>query len=314
MRPRLGVSILAVDAATWPDWCRRVEAAGLDELSMADHLTPGLLSPLPALAAAAAVTERVRLSTMVLNNELRHPAVLANEAAVVSELSAGRFTLGLGAGHAEAEHAAIGLPVPPPAQRIERLETTVVALRQLLDGETVTTTGPHPHLMEHRIAPVPSHRVPILVGGGARGVQAVAARHADVLGLTGFSARGGVAATTTLTHFSAEKLADRLDWVRTLPRDRSEPLRLQALVQVVTVTDDRRAAGHALLEKWGTTDLTLDEALESPFLLLGTVGEIAEQLHLRTEQYGIETWTVFAGRPVDPPLDDLARIAAAVDR
>jgi probable F420-dependent oxidoreductase len=278
---------------------------------MADHLVPGVLSPLPALAAASAVTERVGLSTMVLNNELRHPAVLANEAAVVSELSEGRFTLGIGAGHAEAEHVAIGLPLPPPAERIERLETTVVALRRLLDGGTVTTSGSFPQLTEHRVAPEPSHPVPILVGGGARGVQAAAARHADVLGLTGFSARG-VAATPTLTHFSAEKLSDRLEWVRTLPRDRTEPLGLQALVQVVTVTDDRRAAAEALLDEWETTDLTVDEALSSPFLLLGTVGEIADQLHQRTERYGIETWTVFSGRPVDPSLDDLARIAAAL--
>jgi len=255
----------------------------------------------------------VQLSTMVLNNELRHPAVLANEAVVVSELSAGRFTLGIGAGHAEAEHAAIGLPLPSPAERIERLESTVVALRRLLDGDTVTATESYPQLTEHCVAPEPTHRVPILVGGGARGVQAAAARHADVLGLTGFSARG-VAATPTLTHFTAEQLAARLDWVGTLPRDRPEPLRLQALVQVVTVTDDRRAAAQALLDEWGTTDLTLDEALDSPFLLLGTVGEIADQLHQRTERYGIETWTVFSGRPIDPSFDDLARIAAALDR
>jgi hypothetical protein len=135
-----------------------------------------------------------------------------------------------------------------------------------------------------------------------------------VLGLTGFSARGGVAATTTLTHFSAEKLTDRLDWVRTLERDRSEPLQLQALVQLVAVTKDRRTACQALLAEWGTADLRLDEALESPFLLLGTVDEIAEQLSERTERFGIETWTVFAGRPVDASLDDLAAIAAALDR
>ena len=111
VRPRLGVSSLVADAPTWPDWCRQLEAAGVDEISVADHLLPGVLPPMPALAAAAAVTERVALSTMVVNNELRHPAVLANEVATLCELSGGRFTLGIGAGHTEAEHDAIGQPL-----------------------------------------------------------------------------------------------------------------------------------------------------------------------------------------------------------
>jgi len=143
VRPKIGVSSLAADAASWTDWCGALEAAGIDEISVADHLKPGVLPPLTALSAAAAVTERVTLSTMVLNNGLRHPAVLANGVASVSELSGGRLTLGIGAGHAEDEHDAIGQPLPPPAERIARLEEAVVALRLLLAGETVTTAG-HP--------------------------------------------------------------------------------------------------------------------------------------------------------------------------
>src|SRR5688500_18098852 len=199
MRPRLGVSTLGADAEAWPDRCRRLEAAGIDEISVADHLAPGVLPPMTALAAAAAVTERVALSTLVLNNELRHPAVLANEAAAIGELSGGRFTLGIGAGHAEDEHAAIGQPLPPPAERIGRLEEAVTALRRLLDGDTVTTEGPNLHLTELRAAPAPTHRVPLLVGGGSTRVLRIAARHADVMGLTGFSHVDGV---SKLTHFS----------------------------------------------------------------------------------------------------------------
>ncbi len=312
MRPKIGVSSLAADAASWPDWCRALEAAGIDEISAADHLKPGVLPPLTALSAAAAVTERVTLSTMVLDNGLRHPAVLANEVASISELSAGRFTLGIGAGHAEDEHAAIGQPLPPPAERIARLEESVVALRLLLDGKTVTTTGPTLHLTEVVASPIPSHRVPLLVGGGARGVQRVAARHADILGLTGFSQVG---AAPKLTHYSADALEERLVSVRGLPRDRDEPLRFQALVQLLRVTDDRHAAGEALLAQMGDAmPLTLDEVLTTPFLLLGTVEEIAAQLHERTDRFGIETWTVFVGRPIDPDLEVLGSVAEALRR
>jgi probable F420-dependent oxidoreductase len=312
MRPRLGVSNLVADAASWPDRCRQLESAGIDEISVADHLLPGVLPPLTALAAAATVTERVALSTMVLNNELRHPVVLANEAASISELSAGRFTLGIGAGHAEDEHAAIGRPLPPPAERIARLEESVVALRLLLDGETVTTSGPSLHLTEVVASPIPSHRVPLLVGGGARGVQRVAARHADILGLTGFSRVGD---TTKLTHYSAEALRERLAFVRGLPRDRDEPLRLQALVQLLRVTNDRHAVAEELLAQLGAAlPLTLDETLATPFLLIGTVKEIAEQLHERTDRFGIETWTVFVGRPIDPDVRVLGSVVEALGR
>jgi probable F420-dependent oxidoreductase len=312
MRPRLGVSSLVADATTWPERCRRLEGAGVDEISVADHLKPGVLPPLTALAAAAAVTDRVALSTLVVNNELRHPAVLANEVATVSALSGGRFTLGIGAGHAEDEHDAIGQPLPPPLDRIARLEESVVALRRLLGGETVTTAGPHLRLTSAVVSPTPSHAVPMLIGGGSRGVLRVAARHADIVGLTGFSHVDG---TSRLTHFTDASLRERLTFVRGLPRDRDEPLRFQALVQLLRVTDDRRAAAEALVAEWGDgLPLTVDEVLASPFLLLGSVEAIADQVRERSERLGIETWTVFTGRPVDPDLDDLAAMAEALRR
>jgi len=310
MQPRLGVSSLVADAGTWPEWCRRLEAAGVDELSVADHLKPGMLPPMTALAATAVVTERVGLSTMVLNNELRHPAVLANEVASLSELSGGRFTLGIGAGHAEDEHDAIGQPLPPPAERVGRLEEAVVALRSLLAGETVTTSGPSLHLTEVAASPVPSHPVPLLIGGGSRAVLRVATKHADIVGLTGFSHVEGV---SKLTHFSADGVAERLAFIRDLPRERAEPLRFQALVQLLRVTNDRRATAEAVLSDWASElPLSLDEVLDTPFLLLGTPAEIADQLHERTERFGIETWTVFAGRPIDPGIDDLTAVVDAL--
>lgn len=304
------MSSLVAKPGSWTDWCRRLEAAGVDEISVADHLKPRVLPPLTALAAAAAVTDRVSLCTMVVNNELRHPAVLANEAALVSELSGGRFVLGIGAGHAEDEHDAIGQPLPAPAERIARLEESVVALRALLAGDTVTTDGPHLRLTGATASPRPSHPVPLLVGGGSRGVLRVAARHADAVGLTGFSHVDGA---SKLTHFTAAALTERLDFIKGLERRRPEPLRFQALVQLLRLTTDRPAAAEELLAEWGS-DLTVDEALATPFLLLGTVDEIAEQLHERSARFGIDTWTMFAGRRIDATVDDLAQVVAALDR
>jgi probable F420-dependent oxidoreductase len=307
MSLRIGVSTIGAAARDWPDRCRRIESLGFDEISVADHLVDGCLPPMAALAAAATVTERVSISTMVLNNELRHPAVLANEAAMVAELAHGRLRLGIGAGYAREEHDAIGTSLPPPATRVERLAESVAIVRRLLAGETVSTDGPHFRLEGHRVAPVPSHPVPLLVGGGSRSVLRVAAEHADIVGFTGFS---HVAGRTKLTHFSAAGLADRTAFVRRVAGDRWPDLALQALVQVVTFTDDRESAAARIVAE--IDGLGVEDALESPFLLLGTADEIADQLRERADRYGISTWTTFSGRHVDPPLEAVAEVVAAL--
>jgi probable F420-dependent oxidoreductase len=313
MRPRLGVNLLASDPSGWLDDCRRIEALGFDEISVADHLVDGSKSPLVALAAAAAVTERVTLSTMVLNNGLRHPAELASEAALLQSIADGRFTLGMGSGYAAGEHDAIGLPLPPVAERLDRLEEAVAALRDLLRGEAVTTRGRHYRLSDHRVWPVPTTPVPILVGGGSHRLLEIAARHADVVGFTGFSVRRS---GPSLTHFSAAGLDQRWEHVRAMAGDRASHLRGQALVQQVTISDDREAAAASLVEQWAGEGAatSVDEVLDCPFLLLGTPSEIAAQLHDGTARWGIETWTTFSGRPDDPPLDAAAEIAAELAR
>jgi alkanesulfonate monooxygenase SsuD/methylene tetrahydromethanopterin reductase-like flavin-dependent oxidoreductase (luciferase family) len=114
---------------------RRVEALGYDLLSVPDHLSDGLAAPLPVLVAAAAATERLQLATNVLNNDLRHPVVLAREAATVDLLTDGRFQLGLGAGSIEAEYRQAGLDFASGSTRVERLGEAVAIIRRLLGGE-----------------------------------------------------------------------------------------------------------------------------------------------------------------------------------
>ena len=105
MKPfRFGVGLRqARSRAEVVEKARRVEALGYDLLGVPDHLTDGLAAPLPVLVAAAGATQRLQLATNVLNNDLRHPVVLAREAATVDLLTDGRFQLGLGAGTNEAE-------------------------------------------------------------------------------------------------------------------------------------------------------------------------------------------------------------------
>src|SRR4029077_2434186 len=119
----VGESVLPGRA--WLDHARRIEDAGIDVLLIRDHFAAGAfgqqLAPFSALAAAAAVTTRLRVGTVVLSNDFRHPAIVAHEAASLHQLSGGRFELGLGAGWYQPEYQAAGIPFDPAGPRIGRV-------------------------------------------------------------------------------------------------------------------------------------------------------------------------------------------------
>jgi alkanesulfonate monooxygenase SsuD/methylene tetrahydromethanopterin reductase-like flavin-dependent oxidoreductase (luciferase family) len=107
-------------------------------------------APFPSLVAAAQVTTRPRLGTLVLNAGFYKPALLARDVASTDQLVNGRLEVGLGAGYAQKEYEAAELPFPSAGQRIDYLEHTVVELRRLLaddDHRPSGTQHPTPPLM-----------------------------------------------------------------------------------------------------------------------------------------------------------------------
>jgi probable F420-dependent oxidoreductase len=163
---------------------RRAEALGFDVVLVSDHVGPGL-SPLVALGAMAQATERIRLGTLVLNNDMRNPVQLAWEAVTLDRSSEGRFELGLGAGHTPQEYAATGVRFDDPRHRKARLMESVEVIRRLLDGEIVTYHGEHVHVDEAQIDASAQQHLPILVGGNGAALLGHAGAHADIVGLQG---------------------------------------------------------------------------------------------------------------------------------
>ena len=288
MRPfRFGVNVrTAASQAEWADKARKVEALGYAVLLVPDHLAE-LLAPLPALAAAAAATTRLRVGTAVLNNDFRHPALLAREAATLDVLSDGRLELGLGAGHMQSEYEQAGLAFDPGATRVERLGEAVVILKRLLEGESVTFAGRHYRVTGHSIHPRPVQRPrpPVFIGGNAPRLLTLAAREADIVGLTGIAFRHG-GKEPDVSDFRAAVVDERVRLVRETAADRFDRLELTALVQRVVVTDDRRKAAEELATgRWAR--LTPDEILASPFALVGTADQMVDDLRARRERWGI---------------------------
>src|SRR3984957_18113221 len=136
----------ATDVAAWTEKVRRAEDNGFYSVSIPDHLTPTLpqLAPLVALGAAAMVTSRVRLAVTVLDNDFRHPVMLAKEIATLDLLSEGRVDMGLGAGWLPEGYTRTGVAAgAPPGQRVGRLFESIDLLRQLFGGKPVTFKGEH---------------------------------------------------------------------------------------------------------------------------------------------------------------------------
>jgi probable F420-dependent oxidoreductase len=287
MKPfRFGVNArTAGTAAEWAERARKFEDLGYTTLCLPDHLTT-LLAPLPALAVAAAVTQRLRVGTMVLNNDFRHPVVLAREAATLDLLSGGRLELGLGAGHMKSEYDEAGLPFDRGGVRVERLAEAVVILKRLFSGEPVTFHGRYYRVNGHAIYPKPTQqpRPPILIGGNGPRLLTLAATEADIVGFSGITfARGGVA--PDFSGFRASDVDTRLRLVRETAGARFDRLELNALLQRVIVTDDRRVAAEELAQRW--TAVTADDVLASPFVLLGSVDEMVAELQARRLRWGI---------------------------
>ena len=286
---------------------RRAEALGFDAFLTGDH--PGSYpSPFPTLAAAALATAggRLRLGTYVANAGLRDPIQLAVDVATLDRLSGGRAVLGLGAGHTPQEWAALGRPFPPARDRLARLAETVAVVPRLLAGETVTFRGHHLHLDDATLdepRPVQA-RVPLVIGGGGRGVLRLAGRHADVVGLTGLG--------RTLAdghHHEAAWAPRQLDAAVELVRwaadgaDHRHPPVLEALVQHVELTDDRERAAKRLARH--IAGLTKADALATPFALIGTPAEIVDHVRAVKRRWGITRYVV---RP--PALDAVEAILA----
>ncbi|HLY30663.1 MAG TPA: TIGR03560 family F420-dependent LLM class oxidoreductase [Ktedonobacterales bacterium] len=143
------------------------------------------------LAAFAARTTRLRLGLTVSSNTFRHPAVLANMAATVDIISAGRLDFGIGAGIHEIEHTAYGIPLYAPGERIRRLGEACELIRRMWTEDAPGFEGAYYQIKDAYCEPKPVQQPypPFVIGGvGEKLLLRVVAQYADIWNFTG----GGV--------------------------------------------------------------------------------------------------------------------------
>ena len=277
-------------------YCRDVESRGYHTLFTADHL--GSPAPFPPLVLAAEVTERLRVGTMVLNVPFWNAHLLAREVATADVLTNGRFELGVGAGHMKWEFDQAGLAWRPLPERVAEVAATLDELERVFGGDGYPERRARDDLPgSGPLKPVQRTGLngtgpPVIVGGTGDRTLALAARRADIVGIGGLMQAPGQPPGTFLLQ-NAAQADERVAYVRAQAGDRADDLELHVLVQMVVVTPDRRAEAAKLAAE-DDLGLTAHEVLETPFLLLGTVPEIAEQLRERRERFGFSYLTVHA--------------------
>jgi probable F420-dependent oxidoreductase len=285
---RFSTNVFGVSSrAALQERCRRLESAGFHTLFAADHL--GAPAPFPVLVAAADATERLRVGTLVLNAPFWNPALLAREIVTTDVLTDGRLDVGLGAGHMKWEFDAAGIPWTGFQARADRLEETITELRRFLTTDLAALPG--------GTAPQPVQRSgfggsgpPLIVGGTGDRILTIAARHADVVGIAGaYQVPGEPPGTFRLG--TAAEADERVRFAREQAGERADEVEWNVLVQMVVPTTDRRGAAEDLVARFRGT-LTADEALETPYLLIGTPEQMAEQLRENRERYGFTSITV----------------------
>ncbi len=305
-RFRFGVQLsFAGTGEEWAAKARRVEDLGYSTLCVPDHFDDQL-APIPALTAAAAATSTLRVGTLVLGVDYRHPLLVAKEAATLDLLSGGRFELGMGAGWLGRDYEESGLPCDPPGVRIERLEEALAVVKGLLAGGAFSFRGRHYTITGHPGTPPPVQRPrpPILVGGGGRRVLSLAGREADIVSVN-FDLRSGSLGPHLGATATAEVTAERVRWVREAAGDRFGDVELSHTVYLTLVTEDREAVAAGLGSGFG---LDAEQVLSMPNFAIGTVAQIADELERRRDELGF-SYVVVGGECHEAMAPVVARLA-----
>jgi probable F420-dependent oxidoreductase len=291
---------------------RRTEEMGYATFLIRDHfIEPPFghqLAPFATLATVAAVTERLRIGTLVIANDYRPPVLLAKEAATLDLLSDGRFELGLGTGFLRAEYDQAGLPFDPPGVRVDRFAESLTVLKGLFAAVPFTFAGEQYALTDFDAFPTPVQRPhpPILIGAGGKRMLSLAAREADIIGILTTSTANGVLSRGPEPRMAAA-VAQQIAWIKDAAGERFDAIELSA-VPTIVIAANRQQAAAACIRSRGWSGVTAEDVLAMPAIFIGSVKEIVAEMRARREQYGFSYYVISDGmmEAVAPIVERLA--------
>jgi probable F420-dependent oxidoreductase len=288
---------------------------GVDVLVYPDHVVLPF-GFVPLLATAAAATTRLRVAPFVANNDMRHPALLAQDLASLDVLSGGRVEVAIGAGWNRPEYEALGVGFEPIGVRADRLTEAVAVLKGSFGDGPFSFAGEHYTITNHDGQPKPVQRPhpPLFIGGGGRRLLTLAAREADIVGLAPRTMPGGPGRDVVRGDPRSMTVAateEKIAWVREAAGDRFDGLELNtypSATEPILTDHPRKAAADLLDELRARTgvEVPVDEFLESPHVFIGSVGGLVAKLREQRERLGISSIMVGGLDTLAPVVERLA--------
>jgi probable F420-dependent oxidoreductase len=271
----------------WRERARTLEDLGYSTLYVPDHLDDQW-GPLVALTVAAEATQHLNVGPLVLDNDFRHPVVLAKEAATLDLVAEGRLELGLGAGWMRTDYDTSGIAFDPPAERIERLAESIEIMTALWETGRADFTGRHYTVAGAVGTPTPYRRPhpTLVIGGGGRRILTLAAQVADIVSVIP-SLAAGVIGTEMAAEAVVDRYRERIAWVKAASVDRDPELQCWTMLAQVVPN-----AAEMFEQMAPLFSLTPGQLAEVPVAIVGTVEEICETLQARREALGFSYFVI----------------------
>ncbi len=292
----------AASPAAWRTLARKAEDLGYSTLYVPDHLDDQW-APMVAATVAAEATTTLRVGTLVLDNDFRHPVVLAKEAATLDVVTGGRFEFGIGAGWMTTDYEQSGITMEKPSVRVARLAESLEIMRAMWRDGNATFTGDHYCVTGAAGTPVPTTPggPPLVIGGGGRRILTLAGEYADIVSIVP-SLTAGYVGPEVAAESVVEKYTDRVRWAREAAGERAGELEFQCWTVAVRVVPNAEEVIASLASLFG---LTPDQLRSAPLALIGTAKEITEILLTRREELGFSYVVVH-----EAEMDALAPVIA----
>ena len=245
---------------------------------MPDHMVGGAWAALPALAALAPITTKLRLGTLVIDNDFRNPVVFAREVALLDVLSGGRVELGMGAGWFDRDYEGTGIPFDRGRVRVARLVEAITLIKRLFTEEQVDFAGTYYQVTKAECRPktVQQPHPPLMIAGGGAEILTLAGREADIAAIVppGITGSGKLAAEAV----TLETLTKQAEAVRDAAGARVDAIEFSMFLDCA-LTEDREKTIAEMAERAKSDPEIIRR---SAYRGIGTLDEIrAHILHLR---------------------------------
>lgn len=303
-RPRFVVQLGAnAKLDELPSLLASIEAAGYDGVSFPDHIEERS-APIASVALAAAASRRLAVAALVMNNDLRHPAIIAAEFASIASAFPGRIALGLGAGWQRSDFDHLGARFDVAAARVDRLAEALAIIDQLRARGEVTFQGRAYQLNGFRL-PAGAAQFELVAGGGGPRVLMLAARYADVVSVNPSLARPD-SRRAVADQLSLASYRRKLATVREAASLADRSPRVQLRTAFVHLGKDAASVVRDLSRAY---NVDVSDALAMPAVLIGTAAQVAEKVQAISETLGVDEWVVH-----EPEREAFADVIALIEQ